>query len=77
MALIAAARQVGAVGDDAQRQAARTVLEEAARRIYSILAAGPWTPTAGSPTEPETEAVASVPAGDAEDGATTDTATES
>jgi hypothetical protein len=44
MSLIAAARQVGRTGDEAQRRAARAVIDSAVRAVWSILAEGPATP---------------------------------
>jgi DNA-binding MarR family transcriptional regulator len=40
-----AARQVGRAGDDAQRAAAATILTDARRSLYLLLADGPREPT--------------------------------
>ena len=40
-----AARQVGRAGDDAQREAAATILTDARRSLYLLLADGPSEPT--------------------------------
>ena len=40
-----AARQVGRAGDDAQREAAATILTDARRSLYLLLADGPAEPT--------------------------------
>ena len=40
-----AARQVGRAGDDAQREAAATILTDARRSLYLLLADGPSDPT--------------------------------
>jgi hypothetical protein len=50
-ALVSAARQVGLVGDQGQRRAAGAVLEDAARRIYAILADLPAPAPAPAPID--------------------------
>jgi hypothetical protein len=60
-ALVSAARQVGLVGDQGQRRAAGAVLEDAARRIYAILADLPAP--APAPIDGNTDASGADPAG--------------
>lgn len=51
-ALIVAVRQVAQIGDKGQRQAARAVIDDAVRAIWSILAQGP-TATPDAPATAE------------------------
>jgi hypothetical protein len=59
--LIAAVREVGRSGDEAQRQAARAVIDNAVRAVWTILAQGPVlspdapAPAAGGDAEVEVE----------------------
>jgi hypothetical protein len=79
VSLITAVRQVVRVGDHAQRESARIVIDDAVRSIWSILAQGPTAPPVepvmAAPDADETPAAAD-PAGQGEAGAATDAATD-